>query len=214
MSGEKKRHRRRHSPILIEENITIDSKLTTTTSITTEENKHTENTIRKWYHTDEVDDNTQDEIQSKILLPNEKISKKIERVLRKINAWTNERSSTPTNNNNDMEQTSVHDTSFNKTNLPIYDNIHQDQRYESRFIKPNSFQQRCRSSTRSDPNVIKCSRISTHQPYSTMTFPDRPLPRMTTTSCAINNDKRNYFSEGQNRKVRGKVQIHLFNEHD
>jgi hypothetical protein len=210
MSGEKTRHRRRHhSPLLIEENIIIDSKSTTTTSITTEEKKHTKNTIRKWYPTDEVDENTQDEIRSKILLPNEKISKKIERVLRKINAWTNEISSTPpTNNNNDMQQTSIHDTSFNKTNLPVYDNIHQDQRYESRFIKPtsNSFQQqRGRSSTRSDPNVIKCSRISTHHPYSTMTFADRPLPRMTTTSCAINNDKHNYFSEGQNRKVRGRI---------
>lgn len=188
MSGEKKRRRRRHGPILIEENTIIDSK-SIRTSTTTKEEKHTENTIRKWYDSDDDDETIQDEIQS------EKISKKIEHVLRKINEWTNERSSIPI----DIQQESVHNTSFNKTNLPTYDNIHHRRWYESPSL--NSFRQRCSSSTRTDSSSI----ISTDRPYSAMTFTNSLLPQMTTTSCAVNNGNNNYFYEGQNRKVRRRI---------
>jgi hypothetical protein len=213
MSGEKKRHRWRRGPILIEENLTIDSKLTKTTT-STEEEKHTENTIRKWYNNDEDDDNrNENEIPLRILSPNETISERIERVLRRINAWTNETSSTPTNDtNNNIQRDSLHDTSFNKTDISNYDNIRQRQQYKSRFTKPptcslfNSFRQRCCSSTSVEPNINQ-----THRPYS-MVFTDQPLPPMTTTSCVLPNNNNNNLYEEEDRKVRGRV-FNLLNEH-
>jgi hypothetical protein len=211
MSGKKKRHRWRQSPILIEENITIDSKSTTITT-RTDEQKHTENTIRRWYHNDEDEKTNQNEIQPIVLLPNETISEKIERILRKINAWTNESSSpssTTTNHNNShIPREPLQDTSFNKTNLSTYDNIRQGQQNESRFTKPtynssfNSFRQRCCSSTYTDPTMVKNQQISTHRPYS-MICTDKPLPP---ASCCLTKDKNNYLSEGQDRKVRGRIQ--------
>jgi len=205
MSGEKKRHRWRPGPIFVEENITVDSKLRKTTQTsTTEEEKHTENKIRKWYNNniDEDDDNrTSSEIPLRTLSPNETISERIERVLRRINAWTNETSSTPTNN---IQRESLHDTSFNKTNLSAYDNIRQRQRYKSRFIKPptnslfNSFRQRCCSSTSAEPNV---NQNQQHRPHS-MVFIDESFPSITTTSCILPNDNPNNLYEDEDRKVR------------
>ena len=208
MSGEKKRRRRKHGPVLIEENV-ITNLRSTTTTIKTEEQKHTENTVRQFYHTDEDEESVSDDLQSTAIPSNEKISKKIERVLRKINAWTNEVSSTPTHHNNDMQQDSLQDMSFNKTNLPVYDNPQQGQRHESSFIKPmssslfHSFRQRCCSSTYTNPNILNSQQISAHRPHSLMTFADKPLPQMTTASCLVNNDNKTYPSEGQTRKVRG-----------
>jgi hypothetical protein len=198
MSGEKKRHRWRQSPILIEENIVIDSKSTTVTT-KIEEQKHTETTKRHWY-------NNEDER----LQPNATISEKIERVLRKINSWTNETSSTATNhNNNNIQREPLQDTSFNKANLSGYDNIFQGRQNESRFTKPtsnsllNSIRQRCCSSTYNNPNMVKNQQTSSHRPYS-MIFIDDPLPP---TSCRITKDDKDYFYEGQDRKVRGKIRF-------
>jgi hypothetical protein len=219
MSGEKQRHRWRRDPILIEENIIIDSKLTTITT-RTEEQTHTKNTKRQWYNNDE-DEKNQPIILSPTPPPpppplNETISEKIERVLRKINGWTNETSSTATNhNNNNIQREPLQDTSFNKTNSSAYDNICQGHQNESRFSKPisnsvfNSFRQRCCSSTYTDPNMVKNQKISTNRPYS-MICVDDPLPPR---SSRLTKDDNNYFREGQNRKVRGRNSI-LINEHD
>lgn len=209
MSGEKKRHRWRQSPILIEENITIDSKLTTITT-TIEERKHTENTRYQLYNIDPDDDDDEEKLPSKIIPTNETITERIERVLRRINAWTNETSSTATNhNNNNIQREPLQDTSFNKTNLSAYDNICQGQKNESRFSKPtsksvlNTFRQRCCSSTYTDSDMIKNEPISSHRPFSMISIDD-PLPAM---SCGLTKDKNNYFHEGQDRKVRRKIRF-------
>jgi hypothetical protein len=208
MSGEKKRHRWRRGPLLIEENLTIESKLRKT-STTTEEQNHTENTIRKWYPNDEDDDRNENEIPVRILSPNETISEKIERVLRRINAWTNETSSTPTNNTNSIQRDSLQDTSFNKTNVSTYDNIRQRQRYKSRFTKPpssslfDSFRQQCCSSTPVDRNMDQNQQRSTQRPYSMVFIDERSSP-VTTTSCLLPNHDKDLY-EGQDRQVRGGV---------
>ena len=197
MSGEKRRHRWRRGPVLVEENLTIDSKsITTTTRI--EEEKHTENIRRKWY------DNDENELQPTSLLPTETISEKIERILRKINAWTNDAS--PTSTNNDKPPESLQDISFNKTDLSTYDEIRQRQQYKSRFTKPtsssllNSLRQRCCSSAQADSARIPNHQIPVHRPYS-MAFIDEPLP-----PCLPSNDNDNCLHEGQDRKVRERVQ--------
>jgi hypothetical protein len=213
MSGEKQRHRWRQDPILIEENIIIDSKSTTITT-TTEEQKHTKNTKRHWYNNDDEDEKNQPIILTPPL--NETISEKIERVLRKINGWTNETSSTATNhNNNNIQREPLQDTSFNKTNLSAYDNIYHGQQNESHFSKPisnsvlNSFRPRCCSSTYTDSNMVKNQQISTNRPFS-MVCVDDPLPP---TTCRLPKNDNNYSNERQNRKVRGRNSI-LINEHD
>jgi hypothetical protein len=200
MSGEKKRYRWHRGPLLIEENFIINSKsLSTTTTIKTEEEKHTENTRRKWYNNDEDDDDDDEDIQRTTLRPNETISEKIDRVLRKINAWTNETSTIDNNsNNNNQEQ-----TFSNKLIKPLskYDHITRRQ-YNSNFTKPNynsslnSFRRRCSSSTYGDPSMIKTQQISTHRPYS-MTFIDEPTK--VTRSCNNNNK---LFNERPNEKLR------------
>jgi hypothetical protein len=203
MSGEKKRRRWRRDPVLIEENITIDS---TTTTTRTEERKHIESTVCKWYNNDEDDNVNTKEIPPILLIPNETVSEKIDRVLRRINAWTNETSSTTSNTNNNIQREPLQDASFNKTDLSGYDNIRQRQSNESHFSKPtynsllNSIRRRCCSSTYGDPNVIQTQQIPAHRPYS-MTFIDEPLP-MTTKSCRLSNRE---FYEGQNRKVRKRI---------
>lgn len=181
MSGEKKRYRWHRSPLLIEENFIINSKsssTTTTTTIRTQEEKHTENTRCKWYD----DDDDEDDIEFTRLTPNETISEKIDRVLRKINAWTNETSTINNPNNQD-------ETIFNKTTKPLsnYDNIYRKQ-YNSNVSKPptynsllNSLRRRCSSSTYGDPSMIKTQQISTHRPYS-MTFIDEPSYNNNNTS--------------------------------
>jgi hypothetical protein len=179
MSGEKKRHPWRYSPPLIKENLIINSTSSTTTTTTrTHEEKHTKHTQSKWYNDD--DDDNDDDIQLTTLLPTETISEKIDRVLKKINAWTNESTTTTnnSNNNNSIQQ----ETTFNKIIKPLsnYDNIPRQQ-HESYFTKPtytslfNSFRRRCSSSTYNNPSMIKPQQISTHRPYS-MTFIDEPSP--------------------------------------
>jgi hypothetical protein len=160
MSGEKKRYRWRRSPLLIEENLIINTKSsssTTTTTTRTEEDKRSENTRRQWYNNDEDDE----EIP---LIPNETISEKIDRVLRKINAWTNE-TSTINNNNHPIQE----ERSSNRLIKPLsnYENIH-SRPYPFKSTE-NSFRRRCSSSTYTDPSMIK-----TYRPYS-MTFIDEPL---------------------------------------
>lgn len=214
MSGERRRRRRRDGPLLIEENIVTNSRSTTTTTVRTEEQKRTENVTRQWYHTDDEDESLLDELQPAVPPSNAKISKKIERVLRKINAWTNEVSSTPAHQPNDTQQNPLQDTSFNKTTSPARDNPTQGRRHDSSFIKPistssslfHSFRQRCCSSTYRDPRAISSTQqIPAHRPQSVMTFADQSLPQTTNVSCLVNNANRNYPSEGQTRKVRGRT---------
>ncbi|CAF1050628.1 unnamed protein product [Adineta ricciae] len=198
MSGEKKRSRWRRALPFREESRRINSKSSTTTTKTQEE-KHTENIQRKWYKKpndnadqtndvavdDDDDDDNDERIRLSLLLPNETISEKIDRVIRKIDAWTNETSTTrtrtttrTTNNNTTIKQ----QTSFNQTNPPVfnYDKIYRRQ-YPSSQPKPaytsliNSFRRRCSSSTYSDQSMNKIHQISSHRPYS-MIFIDEPLP--------------------------------------
>jgi hypothetical protein len=193
MSGEKKRYRWRRSPLLIEEDLIINSKssstTTTTTTIRRQEEKHTENTRCKWYNNVEDDD---DDIQFSILTPNETISEKIDRVLKKINAWTNETTST-INNNNNNNNINQEEITYKKITKPSsnYDNIYRKQ-YNSNFTNPllNSFRRRCSSSTYGDPSMIKTQQISTHRPYS-MTFIDEPSSIL--TSC--NNPKMSFYEK-------------------
>ncbi|UJR14892.1 hypothetical protein I4U23_001876 [Adineta vaga] len=196
MSGEKKRSRWRRALPLREEKRQINSKSSTTTTKTQEE-KHSENIRRKWYkkskdNNDDIDNNDDDDdidedIRLSILLPHETISEKIDRVIRKIDAWTNETSTTrtrttTTNHNN---TTIKQETSFNQTAKPLfnYDQIHRRQ-YPPTHSKPaytsiiNTFRRRCSSSTYSDQSMNKIQKISTHRPYS-MTFIDEPLPMTT-----------------------------------
>jgi len=177
MSGEKKRYRWRRGPILIEENLIINSTSSTTTTKTQEE-KHTENIRRKWYKNNEDDDD--EDIQLSTLLPNETISEKIDRVIRKIDAWTNETSTTTDNNHNNT--TIKQGTSFTKTTKPSFNYESTRRRpYDSNITKPtynsiiNSFRRRCSSSTYSDTSMTKVKQIPTHRPYS-MTFIDEPSP--------------------------------------
>lgn len=193
MSGEKKRSRWRRALPLREESRRINSKSSSTTTKTQEE-KHTEKIQRKWYkkpnnNTDQTNDDDDDNDENiRLLLPNETISEKIDRVIRKIDAWTNETSTTrtrtttrTTNNNTTIKQ----QTSFNQTNPPLfnYDRIYRRQ-YPSSQPKPaytsliNSFRRRCSSSTYSDQSMNKIHQISSHRPYS-MTFIDEPLPMTT-----------------------------------
>ncbi|CAF4961459.1 unnamed protein product, partial [Rotaria socialis] len=222
MSGEKKRHRWRRSPILIEEKTKIDSK-SVKTKTTTEEEKHTENTVRKWYNNnnngdddddDDDDASNQSENQPTQQLPNATIANKIERVLRKINAWTNESVSASTNNSdNNIQRETLQDTAFNETNLSAYDNIHHKQENKSRSKKAtshkslDSVRQRC-SSTHAEPNMIKNQQISNDRPYS-MTFANEPLSSMKI------NDNINYTCGGFNRKKKtpdSKVQFSSFRQ--
>lgn len=199
MSGEKQRHRWRRSPILIEEKLTIDSK-STTTSRRTDEEKHIENTIRKWYsRNEESDERNQQEISSRILPANESLAGKIERVLRRINAWTNEISSSSTaTTSNHLQREPLQDISFNKTNLSTYEKIRLRQTYQS-HQPTNSFRQRCCSSTYTEPDRIQSQQISTHRPFS-MVFINEPFP----STCLLTNEKYNYSHrfQGQERKVR------------
>ena len=170
MSGEKNRYRwRRRAPLFIEENLIINSKsLSTSTSATTttrriQEDKHTaSNTRHRWYGDDDKDD---DEIS---LTPNETIAEKIDRVLKKINAWTNETSTN--NNNSDISEEQI---PLKKIERPLssYGSIRQ-RSYEYHPME-NSFRRRCSSSTYGDPSVLKTQLITAHRPYS-MTFIDQP----------------------------------------
>ncbi|CAM4784560.1 unnamed protein product [Rotaria magnacalcarata] len=186
---------------------------------TTEEEKHTENTVRKWYNNNDDDDDddasNQSESQPTKQLPNATIVNKIERVLRKINAWTNETASTSTNNSdNNIQRETLQDTSFNETNLSAYDDAHHKQKYKSRSKKAtshkslDSIRQRCCSSTYAEPNIIKNQQIPTHRPYS-MTFANEPLSSMKI------NDNMNYTCEGFDRKKKkpdSKVQFSSFRQ--
>ena len=177
MSGEKKRYRWRHGPLLIEENLIINSKSSSSTTTTTrriQEEKHTANTRRQWYKNEEKDDEEKEEEENEDiqLTSNETISEKIDRVLKKINAWTNETSTTTTTNQKNSDIIDE-ETSLKKIVKPFsnYPNIRQ-RSYE---VQPNydlienSFRRRCSSSTYDDLPMIK-----THRPYS-MTFIDQPL---------------------------------------
>jgi hypothetical protein len=160
MSGEKKRYRWHCGPLLIEENLIINSKSSTSTTTTTRrihEEKHTENTRHQWYNDD----------QDIPLIPNETISEKIDRVLKKINAWTNETSTIINSNNNEQEEEEK--KTFKKITKPLSSN-YEYIRQRSYDFKPisNSYRRRCSSSTYADPSMIK-----THRPYS-MTFIDQP----------------------------------------
>lgn len=161
-SGEKKRYRWRRRPILIEENLVINSTTVTTTS---EKEKHTtESQQRKWYKSidddndDDDDDNDNGDTKnsqslSTRVFPNETIAEKIDRILKKINAWTNE------------------------TSIPINKPTKSPSNYDN-VAKPDTnsttFRQRCSSSSiQENPSMIKVQRISNPRPYS-MAFIDEP----------------------------------------
>jgi hypothetical protein len=202
MSGEKRRrHQWKHGPVLIEENIIIDSKSTTITT-RTEEEKHIENTRCHWYENDDDDDNDKAKNFNDMSSPNETISDRIERVLRKINVWTNETSSTATNHdNNNIQPESLQDISINKTNLSLYDNIRQGQQNQTCRPKStsnsffNSFRPRCCVSTYANPMMVK----NQSRPYS-MVCVDESIPPI--SCCSMKNNNQNYSYQRQDRKVR------------
>jgi len=182
MSGEKKRYRWRRSPLLIEENLIINSKLTSTTTTTrTEEEKHTKNFRRKWFSQDDADGNDDDDdgdeegekSDDKNHRPTETIAEKIDRVLKKINAWTNE---TSVNNPNP----NIHDDIFTNKHVDLYDNIQQQQ-------KPNQFRRRCSSSTNDDLSSLKYDQ----RPYS-MAFINEPLPM-----SMVNPYRRSFYDKSR-----------------
>ena len=200
MSGEKKRYRWRPSPILIEENITIDSTTTTTTSTGREEKKHIENKRCQWYpHGNDEHVYRQRPGSSTIPTVHQSISEKVDRILRKIQAWTDE-TPVPTTVPRDQKNDRSYPASLNRT---IYDNLlpSQSEVYEgpsSSKLRSNSylesFRRRCCSSSRqADRNSIQLQAMPVHRPYS-MTFIDRSLPTAAMTSPS------NYHP-GQNRKV-------------
>ena len=187
MSREKRRRRRQHVPILIEENIIIDSKSTTITTHR-EEQKHIANTRRQWYPNE---DNA-----------NETLSERIERVLRKINGWTNESSLTSTTTTTTHPQQTI---SLNKTNSSAYDNIPQGQSHETHLPKStsNSFfhtlRQQCCSSNYCEPTMVR----NQSQPISITSVDERvlPPPPPATTRSSMKMKKTN-SSERQEGKVR------------
>ena len=190
--------------MLVEENITTDSKSITTTT-RAEEQKHTENIIRKWYDHDDNDENNSNNIQHTTFLPNKTMAEKIERILRKIDRWTNETTSIPINNNgNHMQRDPLQDKSFSNSNLSTYDNIHQDRECKSRSKKPisnslaNPFRQRYRSSAYIDPSEALSQQTSVHRPYS-MVFTNDPSTSMTNISSVLTNDN---YNDELDRKVR------------
>ena len=211
MSGNKRRHRWRHGPVLVEENITIDSSTRTTS---TEEKNHIENTTRKWYGPD--DDGITTSPSSASVSANESLSEKIDRVLRRINAWTNETSSTTSNNNNNSnarQHRPVQETSLNKSNPSGYDNIPQGQSSESRTSdKPksssflHSVRQRCCSSARPAPNLFQMRPTgTTHRPYS-MTFVEDPLAATGTSRPAASHDYFDYERPASKVRERSSTQ--------
>ncbi|CAF1409216.1 unnamed protein product [Rotaria magnacalcarata] len=189
MSGEKKRYRWRRGPILIEENLVINSTSTTVTT-RSEDEKCTATTRRKWYkkNDDAVDDDDDDDdnnnnnnIQRPRRFPSETITEKIDRILRKINAWTNEtsiptRTDTSTNNANRTKMSFV-----KPTKSPCnYDNVPRTATNSNITMPcPNSsytsYRQRCSSSTYENPPMIRTQRISNPRPFS-MTFINEPFP--------------------------------------
>ncbi|CAF3578642.1 unnamed protein product [Rotaria socialis] len=194
MNSEKKRYRWRRGPILIEENLVINSTSTTVTT-RSEEEKCTATTRRKWYkknddalvHDDDDDDDGDDDnnnnnnnIQRSRIFPSETITEKIDRILKKINAWTNEtpiptRTDTSTNNANRTKM------SFPKpTKSPCnYDNVPRTAT-NSNITMPSSnssytsYRQRCSSSTYENPPMIRAQRISNPRPFS-MAFTGEPF---------------------------------------
>lgn len=188
MSSEKRRRRRQHGPILIEENIIIDSKSTTITTHR-EEQKRTANTRRQWYP---IEENS-----------NETLSERIERVLRKINGWTNDNSVTSTTTTHPIQIHSQQNISLNKTNSSAYDNIPQGQSHESHLPKSttNSFfhtlRQQCCSSNYCDPTMVK----NQSQPISITSVDECVLPSPLTTSSSMKMKKTN-SPERQEKKVR------------
>ena len=176
MSGDKKRYRWYHSSVLTQENLLVDSRSTTT--IETSEDKHAES------------------IRRVALPPYETISEKIDRILRKINAWSDETTTKPksNDNNNTLQQTAT----FNKATSNYY-SIHERQ-HESNWIRPistysfNSLRQRCLSSTYLNSSMTKIQQIPTNRPYS-MAFIDE------SSSMAASNDEDMLY-EKPNR-VRG-----------
>ena len=229
MSSEKKRRRWRRAPLLVEENLTIDS-TSTTTSTRIQEEKHIENIRRRWYQPSKDDENEEmtdnKEIPLMTLLPDETIAEKIDRVLKKINAWTNETSTTTTtsssaaaaassDNNHHHQHPSLHqDTSFNKTSKSSanYDNLRQ-QCYPSTYTKPipssvvHPNRRRSSSSTRATAGgggggaspLIASPEISAHRPHS-MTFFDEPFPV----------SSNQYSDQRSHRKVSRRDQLSCF----
>ena len=162
MNREKKRRRQHRTPILFEENLTINSR-STTTSTQRHEDQHIENRRRQWfdYSTEEEGEGeepeTIDDLPFQTLSSDETIAEKIDRVLKKINAWTNERTTNPNH------QALQHEISFNKPSYN-YDNL-----FPGSFSLSKSSRRRSSSSTHLNSN---------HRANS-MTFMAHRSPRKT-----------------------------------
>ena len=207
MSCEKKRYRWRRraggGPLLIEENLIINSKSTSSSTSTTtttrriQEEKHTASNARhRWYDEDKNDDDDDDDDEISFT-PNETISEKIDRVLKKINAWTNETSTTAAtnNNNSDIYQEQISSKKIDRP-LSSYGNVRQ-RSYEyhpSYHPMENSIRRRCSSSTYGDPSLIKPQTVTTHRPYS-MTFIDQPSTNNRQTFIRRSNEKMSNYSQ-------------------
>ena len=199
MSSERKRRRWRRAPLLVEENLTIDS-TSTTTKTQVEEKKHIENVRRQWYNDDGDDER---ERASTPLSANESIAEKIDRVLKKINAWTNEASASAESTSNHL--LGQQDTSLNRTTKSSsnYDNLRQassssyyadlSKTTTSTSLPHGASRRRCLSSTNGDLVMIPIADPSAHRPYS-MTFVDEPFP--VSSSC-----HRTYANQRLSRKV-------------
>lgn len=202
MSGEKYRYRwRRRPPLFIEENLIINSKsLSTSTSARTttrriQEEKHTTtNTRHRWYGDDDKNDDDDDEDEISFT-PNETIAEKIDRVLKKINAWTNETSTRTNNNNSDIDEEQI---PLKKIERPLssYGSVRQ-RSYEYHPME-NSLRRRCcSSSTYGDPSVP----ITAHRPYS-MTFIDQPSTNNRQTFTQKSNQRMTkQHSQPSNRSI-------------
>jgi hypothetical protein len=179
MSGDKKYTRWRPDPILIEENITVNS-TTTRHCCGIEEQKHTENIRRHWLPNDET---SYDRRAAAMPPANERLSQKIDRILRKIYAWTNEKSTSDTSQ---IDGGFFHNKHYD--NLPAETDVnscHDEQHLA--FVR-----RRCCSSTQTDRTTCDLEHTSASRPFS-MEFVDRSLLRTAGT--------RSSYHPGQTRKV-------------
>lgn len=161
MSVDKKRYRWNRNPILIEENLIIDSQTTRTQCGHEEQQQHIENTVRQWYTNDE----NQVQQTRRLDPSNEKISEKIDRILRRIQAWTNDPNFNDSTNQIRTSATSTKNETNVQTNTTSY-----VPRRSSRFL--DSFRRRCSSMANNEQNRVDLRDISVARPYS-MILADR-----------------------------------------
>ena len=166
MSGEKKRYRWNRNPIVIEENLIIDSRTNRTQTGQEQRQEHIENTIRRWYP---PGDDQRSRINRRLDPANEKISEKIDRILRKIHAWTNDTTISDINASKNQPKTDQRCPSTRLT---------QENRSKRNSTFLDSFRRSCSSSTQNDRDQIDLHPLPVHRPFS-MIFIDRTPARPT-----------------------------------